>query len=38
MSKMCGIKLGKFNLRLDAIGKRGRKLVGIKKEVNVQVM
>jgi hypothetical protein len=36
MSKICGIKLGKFNWRLDIIGMLGGKLVGIKKEVNIQ--
>ena len=38
MSKMYGIKLWKFILKLDAIGKWGGKLVGIKKEVNIQAM
>ena len=35
---MYGIKLWKFILRLDALGKRGGKSVGIKKEVNIQAM
>jgi len=36
--KICGIKLGKFNLMLDATGKRRGKWVGIEKEVNIQAM